>query len=217
MSVPVALSVACLVSVALLLLADRRGSGAGRVVAKLGASTCVVVVAVARGALASSYGKLVLGALVLGWLGDSLLLSRAPKAFMGGLASFLLSHVLFAVAFLSGALSVQAMVGAALVAMLFGAGVLRWLMPHAPQEFKGPVLAYVVVILFMCVTAAGHAFASQRWAVLVGALLFTASDLSVARDRFVQEGFFNRLWGWPTYFVAQLVLAWTVATAAAAG
>lgn len=217
MSVPVALSVACLVSVALLLLADRRGSGAGRVVAKLGASTCFVLVAVALGALASTYGKLILGALVLGWLGDALLLSRAPMAFMGGLALFLLSHVLFAVAFLSGALSVQAMVGAALVAMLFGAGVLRWLMPHAPQEFKGPVLAYVVVILFMCVTAAGHAFASQRWAVLVGALLFTASDLSVARDRFVQEGFFNRLWGWPTYFVAQLVLAWTVATAAAAG
>ncbi len=217
MSVPVALSVACLVSVALLLLADRRGSGVGRVVAKLGASTCFVLVAVALGALASTYGKLILGALVLGWLGDALLLSRAPKAFMGGLASFLLSHVLFAVAFLSGAFSVQAMVGAELLAMLFGAGVLRWLMPHAPQEFKGPVLAYVVVILFMCVTAAGHAFASQRWAVLVGALLFTASDLSVARDRFVQEGFFNRLWGWPTYFVAQLVLAWTVATAAAAG
>ena len=140
MSVPVALSVACLVSVALLLLADRRGSGAGRVVAKLGASTCFVLVAVALGALTSTYGKLILGALVLGWLGDALLLSRAPKAFMGGLASF-----------------------------------------------------------------------------LVGALLFTASDLSVARDRFVQEGFFNRLWGWPTYFVAQLVLAWTVATAAAAG
>lgn len=217
MSVPVALSVACLVSVALLLLADRRGSGVGRVVAKLGASTCFVLVAVALGALTSTYGKLILGALVLGWLGDALLLSRAPMAFMGGLALFLLSHVLFAVAFLSGALSVQAMVGAALVAMLFGAGVLRWLIPHAPQEFKGPVLAYVVVILFMCVTAAGHAFASQRWAVLVGALLFTASDLSVARDRFVQEGFFNRLWGWPTYFVAQLVLAWTVATAAAAG
>lgn len=217
MSVPVALSVACLVSVALLLLADRRGSGAGRVVAKLGASTCFVLVAVALGALTSTYGKLILGALVLGWLGDALLLSRAPMAFMGGLALFLLSHVLFAVAFLSGALSVQAMVGAALVAVVFGAGVLRWLMPHAPKEFKGPVLAYVVVILFMCVTAAGHAFASQRWAVLVGALLFTASDLSVARDRFVQEGFFNRLWGWPTYFVAQLVLAWTVATAAAAG
>ena len=217
MSVPVALSVACLVSVLLLLLADHRGSGAGRVVAKLGASTCFVLVAVSLGALVSTYGKLILGALVLGWLGDALLLSRAPKAFMGGLASFLLSHLLFAAAFLSGALSMPAVLGAAVAAVLFGAVVLRWLMPHAPQEFKGPVLAYVVVILCMCVAAAGHAFASQRWAVLAGALLFTASDLSVARDRFVRQGFGNRLWGWPTYFVAQLVLACTVATAAVAG
>jgi len=214
MSVPVALSVACLVSVLLLLVADHRGSGVGRVVTKLGASTCFVLVAVSLGAWASTYGKLILGALVLGWLGDALLLSRAPKAFMGGLASFLLSHLLFAAAFLSGALSMPAVLGAAVAAVLFGAVVLRWLMPHAPQEFKGPVLAYVVVILCMCVAAAGHAFASQRWAVLVGALLFTASDLSVALDRFVRQGFGNRLWGWPTYFAAQLVLAWTVATVA---
>jgi uncharacterized membrane protein YhhN len=213
---PVALTAACLVSVLVLLAVDRRELPLGRVVAKLAASTCFVGVAVALGAAGSTYGQLILGALVLGWMGDALLLSRAPKAFMGGLGAFLLSHVLFAAAFLSGALSAQAMGIAAVVAVVFGAGVLRWLLPHAPKEFKAPVLAYVVVILAMCVAAAGHAFASQRWAVLVGALLFTASDLSVARDRFVEQGYVNRLWGWPTYFVAQLVLAWTVATATGA-
>jgi hypothetical protein len=51
-------------------------------------------------------------------------------------------------------------------------------------------------------------------AVPSGALLFTASDISVARDRFVQPASVNRLWGWPTYFLAQIVLAWTVSTAA---
>jgi uncharacterized membrane protein YhhN len=211
---PVALTAACLVSVLVLLAVDRLELQLGRVIAKLAASTCFVLVAVALGAQRATYGQLILGALVLGWLGDALLLSRAPKAFMGGLGAFLLSHVLFATAFLSGALSVQVMGIAVVVAGVFGAVVLRWLMPHAPKEFKGPVLAYVVVILAMCVAAAGHAFASQRWAVLVGALLFTASDISVARDRFVKQGYVNRLWGWPTYFVAQLVLAWTVATAA---
>lgn len=214
---PVTLTAACLVSVIVLLVVDRKELPLGRVIAKLTASTCFVGVAVALGATGSTYGQLILGALVLGWMGDALLLSRAPKAFMGGLGAFLLSHVLFAAAFLSSALSVPAMVVAVVMAGLFGAGVLRWLMPNAPKEFKGPVLAYVVVILAMCVAAAGHAFASQRWAVLVGALLFTASDLSVARDRFVKQGYVNRLWGWPTYFVAQLVLAWTVATATAAG
>ncbi len=213
---PIILTAACLVSVLILLAVDRREWPLGRVIAKLAASSGFVGVAIALGATGSSYGQLILAALVLGWMGDALLLSRAPKAFMGGLAAFLLSHVLFATAFVSGALSVQVMGVAVVMAGVFGAGVLRWLMPHAPKEFKGPVLAYVVVILAMCVAAAGHAFASQRWAVLVGALLFTASDLSVARDRFVKPGFVNRLWGWPTYFLAQLVLAWTVATAASA-
>jgi uncharacterized membrane protein YhhN len=213
---PAALTAACLASVLVLLAVDRLELQLGRVLAKLVASTCFVGVAVSLGAHQSTYGQLILGALVLGWMGDALLLSRAPKAFMGGLGAFLLSHVLFAAAFVSGALSAQAMGISAVVAVVFGAGVLRWLLPHAPKEFKGPVLAYVVVILAMCVAAAGHAVASQRWAVLIGALLFAASDISVARDRFVRPGYVNRLWGWPMYFAAQLVLASTVATAAGA-
>ncbi|NWG74915.1 MAG: lysoplasmalogenase [Rubrivivax sp.] len=211
MLAPVALTLACGASVVALLVADRRGHAAGRVVAKLAASTCFVLVAVALGALGSAYGRFVLGALVLGWLGDALLLSRASRAFMAGLAAFLLSHVLFAAAFASGPLSLPAMAVAAALATVFGAVVLRCLLPHVPGSFRAPVIAYVVVILGMGVVAAGHAAASQRWAVLAGAVLFAASDLAVARDRFVRQGHVNRLWGWPTYFAAQLVLAWTVA------
>jgi hypothetical protein len=43
--------------------------------------------------------------------------------------------------------------------------------------------------------------------VAMGALAFTASDVSVARDRFVREDFFNRAWGLPLYYCAQLLLA----------
>jgi uncharacterized membrane protein YhhN len=210
MLTPVALTIACFAAVAALLVADWRGLAAGRAIAKLAASTCFVLVAVTLGALEFTYGQWIVGALVLGWLGDALLLSRAPKAFMVGLAAFLLSHVLYAVAFASGSLSMPAMAVAALLALVFGVGVLRWLLPHTPDNFKVPVIAYVVVILGMCVAATGHAHASGRWAVLAGALLFTASDISVARDRFVEQSWVNRLWGWPTYFAAQLVLAWTV-------
>jgi uncharacterized membrane protein YhhN len=210
---PVALTGACLASVVVLLVADRLGSQPWRVVAKLSASTCFVLIAISLGAHRSTIGQFILGALLLGWLGDALLLSRAARAFMAGLAAFLLSHVLFAAAFTSGALSARAMGAAAILAVAFGTVVLRWLLPHTPKEFKAAVLAYVVVILAMCVAAAGYAFASQRWAVLVGAVLFTASDISVARDRFVRQAYVNRLWGWPTYFLAQVVLAWTVASA----
>lgn len=216
MSCPALLTAACMIAVLVLLAVDRLGLQLWRVVAKLSASTFFVLLAACLGAHESSYGQFILGALLLGWIGDALLLSRAPRAFMGGLAAFLLSHLLFAVAFVSGGLSAPAIGIAAVLAAAFGAVVLRWLLPHTPREFKGPVVAYVVVILAMCVAAAGHAFASQRWAVLVGALLFAASDISVARDRFVQQAHVNRLWGWPTYYLAQVVLAWTVASAAGA-
>jgi uncharacterized membrane protein YhhN len=216
MLLPLAFTVACIASVAVLLVVDRLGFTVWRVLAKLAASTAFVLVAISLGAHRSSYGQLILAALLLGWLGDAMLLSRAGWSFLGGLAAFLLSHLLFAAAFATGALSAQTMAVAAVLAVAFGAVVLRWLMPHTPKAFKGPVLAYVVVILAMCVTAAGHAFAAQHWMVLVGALLFAASDIAVARDRFVKQTPVNQLWGWPVYFVAQLVLAWTVASAGAA-
>jgi uncharacterized membrane protein YhhN len=216
MLAPTLLTVACFAAVAALLVADRRGLTAWKVIAKLTASTFFVLIAVSLEAMSSTYGQLILGALVLGWMGDALLLSRAPKAFMAGLAVFLFSHLLFAAAFASGALSASAMTAATVLALLFGGLVLRWLLPHTPGAFKMPVIVYVIVILGMCITAAGHAFASERWAVLVGALLFTASDLSVARDRFVEQGYTNRLWGWPAYFLAQVVFAWTLTSAASA-
>jgi uncharacterized membrane protein YhhN len=211
---PVALTGCCLACVAALLLAERAGSRWGRVLLKLGASSSFVAVAVSLGAPGSVYGRWMLAALLLGWLGDALLLSRQPPAFLAGLGAFLLSHLCFALAFLGGALSTLAIGIASVAALAFGAGVQRWLEPHLTAGFRWPVRAYVAVILLMCVAAAGHAAAAGRWAVLAGALLFALSDLAVARDRFVHAGFANKLWGWPTYFGAQLLLAWTVAGAA---
>jgi uncharacterized membrane protein YhhN len=209
-SLPLSLTAACLAFVIALLVVDRLQWPVARALTKLGASTCFVLLAVALGAMQSRYGQLVLGALVLGWVGDALLLSNRAAAFMAGLAAFLLSHGLYAAAFGSGPLSTVALVVALLAALAIGALVLRWLLPHTPAAFKGPVLAYVVVILAMCVTAAGHAAGTGRWIVLLGALLFAVSDLAVARERFVRSSPTNQLWGWPTYFGAQLLLAWSV-------
>lgn len=214
MTPAVALTWSCLACVAALLWAERAGSRGGRVLFKLGASSCFVAVALALGASGSGYGRWLLAALLLGWLGDAALLSRQSRAFLAGLGAFLLSHLCFALAFLGGPLSATAIGIASMAALAFGAGVQGWLGPHLTAGFRWPVRAYVAVILLMCVTAAGHAAATGRWAVLAGALLFALSDLAVARDRFVHASFANKLWGWPTYFGAQLMLAWTVAGAA---
>ena len=61
---------------------------------------------------------------------------------------------------------------------------------------------------------------SSRWCIgaialrnprfLAGAVLFFASDLGVARDKFVAPGFPNRAWGLPAYYAGQLLIAWSL-------
>jgi uncharacterized membrane protein YhhN len=151
-----------------------------------------------------------LAALVLGWWGDALLLGERAPLFLAGLAAFLWSHLCFALAFVAHGVSLPTLVTAGLAAAGVGWVVLRWLWPHVPRGMKPAVTVYVVVILLMCACAASHSAGSGHWQVLAGAILFAASDLAVARDRFVAKGFVNKLWGLPTYYVAQLVLAWTL-------
>jgi uncharacterized membrane protein YhhN len=74
-----------------------------------------------------------------------------------------------------------------------------------------PVRIYMVVIALMSALACAVTAAGGPWAVAVGALAFTASDISVARDRFVRHEFLNRAWGLPLYYGAQLLLASTPA------
>lgn len=75
----------------------------------------------------------------------------------------------------------------------------------------GPVRAYLVVIGVMSALACAVTAAGGPLAVAGGALAFTASDVSVARDRFVRHEFVNRAWGLPLYYAAQLLIAATPA------
>ena len=198
------------VALAGLLVAEARGDRRLAFVCKPLASTGFVGAAVAAGALGTAYGRAVLAALVLSWIGDVLLLSKRSGPFLGGLASFLLGHVAFAIAFvLHGTDRVWAL--AALAILLVPAWIVdRWLRPHVPADMKIPVRAYIVVITGMLALAAGASGAGATPRILAGALAFYLSDLSVARDRFIRETFINRLWGLPLYYGAQLLLASTV-------
>jgi uncharacterized membrane protein YhhN len=75
---------------------------------------------------------------------------------------------------------------------------------------RAPVYAYVAVIGVMVASAVG-AFGAGGGAVLLGgALGFFASDLAVARERFVAPSPTNQLWGLPLYYASQLLLACSV-------
>ncbi len=174
------------------------------------ASAGFIGLALAAGALGSVYGRWVLAALALSWLGDVFLLSSKPRPFLLGLASFLLAHVAYAVAFVAFgqrlAWSLAVLAALALPAFF----VLRWLRPHLPPAMRLPVQAYVAVISGMMALAAGTFAAGAHPILPVGAAAFYLSDLTVARDRFVAPGFVNRAIGLPLYYISQLCLAWTV-------
>ena len=79
------------------------------------------------------------------------------------------------------------------------------------MQIRTAIYTYTAVISAMLICAAGAAGSSGDGRILIGALMFYVSDVSVARNRFVVARFSNKAWGLPLYFGAQLVLAWTVA------
>jgi uncharacterized membrane protein YhhN len=198
----------CTLAVAALLVAERRRSQRGKWIAKPLASLAFVGTAIASHALATPYGQLVLLALALCLLGDVLLIpTNRVATFRAGVLTFLAGHLAFAAAFLTQEANLLWLaVGAAvLVAVL--AAVWRWLRPALPDAMRSAVFAYLVVIGAMSALALGCTGGGGPPTVAMGALAFTASDVSVARDRFVREDFFNRAWGLPLYYCAQLLLA----------
>lgn len=185
---------------------DRPGlRAAGKPFASLG----FIVAAIGFGALESRYGKIVLAGLVLGAIGDVCLLGKAKRYFIAGLVSFLLGHVAYVVAFAGLPISeTHGLIAAVIVGAIMFV-IARWVFPHAP-EMRAPIAVYMLVISAMCIVAIGAGGAGAPWMVPVGAVMFTASDIAVVRNRFVSERFVNRLWGLPLYYAAQLLIAWSI-------
>jgi uncharacterized membrane protein YhhN len=194
--------------VAGLLVAERRGSRNGLWLTKPVASAAFVWLGFESGALDSTYGQFVLAGLVLCMLGDLLLIPLGRAGiFRAGLFAFLLGHVAFSAAFVTRPLSSIGLLAGGASLALFIYLVMRWLGRHVPSDMAVPVRAYMVVIGVMSALACAVTTAGGPWQVAAGALAFTASDVSVARDRFVRHEFMNRAWGLPLYYGAQLLIA----------
>lgn len=189
-----------------LLLAERAGSST-RFLAKPLASFGFLVAAVSAGALDSAFGRWMLAGLFLSALGDVFLLGKQEAAFLAGLGSFLVAHLVFGVAFVARGVAAPGFL-AIIPLVLFAWRVLGWLSPHLSDRMRAPVTAYAVAISLMGVLAIATAVDAWDWRIPIGALMFIASDVAVARDNFVAAGFANRLWGLPLYFGAQLLFAW---------
>ena len=92
-------------------------------------------------------------------------------------------------------------------ALVAAAVVLRWLWPRL-GSMRIPVIGYVAVITAMVL--GGVAVRNASLLATAGAIAFYASDLAVARDKFVVKDVWNRAIGLPLYYGAQLLIAWSV-------
>lgn len=158
---------------------------------------------------------LILVALVFCLSGDILLAIGSSRAFLGGLVSFLLGHVVYAAAFFMVGRVGPVMAAGVLGLFAAAAVIWRWLEPHLGR-MTSPVLAYIVIISVMLCGALGVLNnsalpAATRVNIIAGAVFFYISDLFVARQRFVIDAHMNRVLGLPLYYTAQFLLAFSAA------
>ena len=180
---------------------------------KLLASTAFLATAVVAGAFNSRYGKLVFVGLVLSWLGDTFLLGTTDRMFLFGLASFLLAHVAYVIAFAIRGINIKWALATFIPITLVSLAAMIWLSPWISAEMLIPVRVYSFVISLMVIAAFGAKGNGATTLIPLGALLFYCSDLSVAVNQFMQPAFPHYVWGLPFYYTGQIMLALSTASA----
>lgn len=205
------LAAVCLGGALVYVFASWKAFRPAAVAAKVAASTSFVAISLINGAATTPYGRAVLAALIFSWLGDVLLLSRESVFFLAGMAAFFAAHVAFSAAFALKPVSITALAAGLAVTGLFGAVILRWLWPFLRGPYRFAVPLYLAAIMIMVSLAVAASASALPPIVAIGAIAFALSDVSVARDRFIERDVVNKAWGLPLYYFAQVIFAISVA------
>ena len=168
----------------------------------------------------SRQGTFTVLALIFSLMGDVFLM--LPRdLFLQGLASFLVAHICYVVAFapaISGngpdaafATLAAALIGVLAISALILRFILRSLEPATRRKMRGPLIAYMVCIGAMVAaaisTTADPAFpATAAASAVAGALLFYISDALIGWNRFVKSYAWAPLVIIVTYHLGQMEL-----------
>lgn len=190
------------------------------VVLKGSASLVFILVGILSAQMTSDqdFARLVVIGLILGGLGDVLLNLRfvfeksGQKIFLLGIASFLAGHIMYLIALipLSNNLFVSLFLGVVVATF-----ILRWIfskIEEVPKAFKLFGYFYIGAIVLMTSFAIDHLIANPnlQGALLyvVGALLFTASDVIMILNTFGRSQKFSmRASNLSLYYLGQLMIA----------
>lgn len=146
-------------------------------------------------------------ALLAAWLGDVALLNHSSRSFMTGLVSFLFGHLAMAMAIFALIPAAAPIPWLSLIIGKFAIALAAfwYLRPHL-GKLKTPVLIYCLVLAskgIVAIALAWHLGGFWSWTLAAGALIFMASDLTLAINRFVVALPRPHLWIMSSYTLAQ--------------
>ncbi|MDO8987934.1 MAG: lysoplasmalogenase [Coriobacteriia bacterium] len=195
------------VGVAAALAAFRVGNRRYYALAKTIASLGFLGTALVLGATHATWSSVALGALVFSAAGDVALAARGTRGFLAGLGLFALAHSVYVVAFVVHGFR-PLLLGGTIVLVSVGA-VCGWrlLRDRVGHKMRKPVAVYIVVVGSMLAVGTASGITHRAWLLALGVVLVACSDIAVARERFGTSGFVNKLFGLPTYYLGQTLIA----------
>ena len=162
--------------------------------------------------------KLVFVGFIFSWSGDVNLMfvHQQEYFFLLGLVSFLVTHILYIVAFQKDSASgeitrlLKSKPYAAIPILILYLGLLLLLYSHIAPDMKIPVIVYATVITGMVLAALnryGRVSGPSFQLVFFGALLFMISDSMIAINKFYQPFEWASMGIMATYITSQYLIA----------
>ncbi len=167
------------------------------------------------------FHRIMMAGFFFSWTGDVLLqlanegmqLYFEPDSFfLMGIGGFLITQLLYTLAFSlpkGKNLIFTKRIYQAVLVLAYG-GLLMWLLYNKLGDFKIPVIIYAIVIHAMLISALnryGKVNGVSYIVVVIGAVLFLASDSMIAINRFLERFDFARVLIMSTYIIAQYLIA----------
>lgn len=207
------LSLALAITVPLLIRAEFRDNATQRYIFKPVSTSLLVVIVLLSIILDpgnQAFKIHILVGLLFCFGGDVALMFDSKRSFLAGLVSFLIGHVVYAVAMVSFNGFFFSGIATTLVVVLIGLPIYGYL--HSGLgSMKVPVIAYMIVISIMLHSAiltfrSDYFNPAQAWLLAAGAALFYISDVILAINRFKRPFSFNRI-SLLFYYAGQLGIA----------
>lgn len=149
-------------------------------------------------------------ALLFSLLGDILLMfvENSSNFFIGGLVTFLLAHVMYILVFLKKRNQKKVSIPITFVLIIYASG-LFYVLKDSLGEMFIPVIAYILVILSMVISASLRKNSVSKASynlVFIGALFFMVSDSVLAVNKFYNLIPLSNILIMLTYAIAQYLI-----------